>query len=42
MPDGWTFNGAAFSDGVEIGVYVALATLALLIVVTAVRRVVQT
>lgn len=40
MPDGWTPNSVAFIDGVEVGVYVVLAVLVVLIFVSAVRRVV--
>jgi hypothetical protein len=40
MPVGWAPNGEAFAAGLEIGVYVGLVALLLLVVVTGVRRVV--
>jgi hypothetical protein len=39
MPAGWSFNAEAFLDGAQFGVYAALLALALLITITAVRRV---
>jgi hypothetical protein len=39
MPSDWTFNAPAFLDGASFGVYAALAALAVLVVITGVRRV---
>lgn len=39
MPEGWEPNLDAFLDGLQFGVYVALAALLVLVTITAIRRV---
>jgi hypothetical protein len=39
MPDTWQPNFTAFTDGLQIGIYVGLSALVVLIVITAIRRV---
>jgi hypothetical protein len=39
VPEGWTPNTQAFLDGLQFGIYVVLAAMVVLIVISAVRRV---